>query len=942
MSSPEISAQNLFRFTHLNQLNADYVDLLHTQYLENPDSVDESWRYFFEGIEIGAETAHTNGYANGHAAPGASASTDTTSTDWLGEIKVLELIEAYRARGTWMADIDPLTAAPSSHPALEITAFGFTSTDLSKTFQAAKFIGMSPSKLSDIIAQLKAIYCGTIGFETAHILNNEERKWLQNKLEVQKGSANLDHETRKYILKRLSQSETFERFLHTRYVAQKRFSVEGGEAAIPSLDCMIETAAAQGATDFVIGMAHRGRLNVLHNLFGKKAESMFTEFEGNYKVDYSHGEGDVKYHKGYSIDLTTRQGSKAHLSLAYNPSHLEFVNAVVEGTARAKQDRLKDTDRSKVIPILIHGDAAFAGQGVCYEIMNLSQLDGYKTGGTLHLVINNQVGFTTNPSDSRSTQYCTDLAKMLDAPIFHVNGDDADAVWFITRLATEYRNRYKKDVFIDLICYRKHGHNEGDEPTFTQPLLYKKIKGHASPREMYAKKLVTAGVMSETETQAMIDEITAGYMEAQKIAKEKAPYDYGSVLQGAWKGLDQPHESNDLFRPVNTAVSEKTLKSIAEKINGMPSGFHLHSKLGRFFEARVAAVRDGKGLDWGNAETLAYASLVVEGNPVRLSGQDAERGTFTHRHCVVTDFETGQKYSPLNHIQEGQATFMVHNSHLSETGVMGFEYGYSLAAPQTLCIWEAQFGDFANGAQVIIDQFLASSESKWQRMSGLVLLLPHGYEGQGPEHSSARLERFLQLCGRDNMTVANLSTPAQIFHALRRQVKREFRKPLVVMSPKSLLRHPQAISTVADLSEGAFQEVIDDAQADAKKIKRVLMCSGKIYYELLNERTAKKRDDVAIVRVEQIYPWPAEKLAKILANYANAQQLVWVQEEPRNMGAWTFVFNQWSGGLDSFQDQVGARPIKYVGRDAAASPAVGYAKLHEAEQKKLVETAISG
>lgn len=944
MSSTEsetpVPLQNLFRFTHLNQLNADYVDLLHAQYLENPESVDESWRYFFEGIEIGAETVYATGVK--HAAP----IQDLGVTDWVSEIKVVELIEAYRAKGMWLSDIDPLSPAPISHPALDISTFGLTPADLTKTFHSGKFIGMDTAKLSDIIARLKAIYCGTIGFETAHILNNEERKWLQNQLEAKKGSADLETETRKYILRRLSQCETFERFLHTRYVAQKRFSIEGGEGSVPSLDCMIETAAAQGATDFVIGMAHRGRLNVLHNLFGKKAESMFTEFEGNYTVDYTHGAGDVKYHKGYSADLSTRQGRKVHLSLAYNPSHLEFVNAVVEGTARAKQDRLQDTDRSKVIPILIHGDTAFAGQGVCYEILNLSQLEGYKTGGTLHLVINNQVGFTTSPHDARSTQYCTDLAKMLDAPIFHVNGDDADAVWLITRLATDYRNRYKKDVFIDLICYRKHGHNEGDEPTFTQPLLYKKIKAHSSPREAYAKKLLAAGVIGEAEAQAIVDEITAAYMDAQKIAKEKAPYDYGSVLEGAWKGLDQPHNSNELFTPTKTSVPEKILKEIAEKINTMPAGFQLHSKLGRFFEARLAAVRGGKGLDWGNAETLAYASLVYEGNPVRLSGQDVERGTFTHRHCVLNDFETGQKYSPLNHIQNSQAPFMVHNSHLSETGVMGFEYGYSLAAPQTLCIWEAQFGDFANGAQVIIDQFLASSESKWQRMSGLVLLLPHGYEGQGPEHSSARLERFLQLCGRDNMSVVNVTTPAQIFHALRRQVKREFRKPLIVMSPKSLLRHPQAISALNDLSEGSFQEVIDnaqnDTQADPKKIKRVLICTGKIYYELLNDRTSKKRDDIAIVRLEQIYPWPAEELSKILNRYSEARELFWVQEEPRNMGAWTFVFNQWSGGLGSFQDQINGRTIKYVGRDEAASPAVGYAKLHEAEQKKLVETAISG
>jgi 2-oxoglutarate dehydrogenase E1 component len=940
---------SLQKFSYLKSANAEYIDELFDRYSGDPDSVDPSWRYFFEGLELGEDDANNSNINHGHAsistgtAPAAPPSTGTPQIDFIAEAKVAELITTYRELGRLLAHIDPLSPPPSSHPFLDLARFGLSNADLSKSFAAGRMIGLGLSKLSDIVARLRQTYCGTIGVEFTHIENMEERDWLQKKMESSQNQETPDTATRKFILKRITDSESFERFLHTRYVAQKRFSVEGSESVISALDCMIESGAELGAEEFVLGMAHRGRLNVLTHIFGKKPEYIFTEFEGAYKIDTTHGSGDVKYHKGYSTDMVTRKGKAVHLSLASNPSHLEFVNPVIEGVARAKQAFRNDTLRQKVIPIAIHGDAAFAGQGVCYETLNLSELDGYCTGGTLHVVINNQVGFTTSPHDARSTTYCTDLAKMLEVPIFHVNGDDAEAVWYVSKLCVEYRQKFKKDVFIDLVSYRKHGHNEGDEPSFTQPLLYKAIKAHESPRDVYAHKLVAANVLTAEEADGLVQDITNRLMEAQKKTRAEVPQPYISVFDGRWKDIARP-SSDEVFKTVKTAVAEKTVKELSTKLNQIPASFHLHPKLTRFFENRGKAVVDGQGIDWGNAEILAYATLLIEGHPVRLSGQDVERGTFTHRHSVLNDFENGEKYIPLNHLKDGQPLFDVHNSHLSETAVLGFEYGYSLADPKTLVIWEAQFGDFANGAQVIIDQFISSSETKWQRMSGLTLLLPHGYEGQGPEHSSARLERFLQLCGENNMFIGNFTTPAQVFHALRRQVVRNFRKPLVVMSPKSLLRHPLAISTLKELTEGAFEEVLDDATLASDKnaagVRKVVLCSGKVYYDLFAERAEKKITDVALVRVEQLYPWPAEKLAKILNRYKKASML-WVQEEPRNMGAWSFVFNTWAGGTDVFQDKVGSRPISYVGRELSAAPAVGSHKLFEMEQKDLIQKALS-
>jgi 2-oxoglutarate dehydrogenase E1 component len=846
--------------------------------------------------------------------------------------------------GQLLAQVNPLLAPPASHPLLDLARFGLSPADLVKPFTAGKLIGLGVAPLNDILKRLRATYCQTIGVEFTHIQNTAERNWLQTRMEKCQNREELPAETKKWILRRMTEAETFERFLHTRYVAQKRFSLEGAEALIPALDCMIEQGVALGVEEFVMGMAHRGRLNVLVNLFGKKPEYIFTEFEGSYKADTALGEGDVKYHMGYSSDNVTRQGKKVHLSLASNPSHLEFVNPVIEGVARAKQNQRQDVEQQRVVPVVIHGDAAFAGQGVCYETLNLSQLKGYKTGGTIHFVINNQVGFTTSPEDARSTTYSTDLAKMLEVPIFHVNGDDPESLWYISKLCIEYRQKFKKDIFVDLICYRKHGHNEGDEPTFTQPLLYKKIKTHDSSREIYAQQLVSTRVLTDAEPTCWVDEVTAKLIEAQTKTKAEVPKPFVSAFEGAWKKLRRS-ENGDVFKPVTTAVSKETLQGLAQKLNQTPASFHLHSKLVRFLEIRKKSIEEGKGIDWGNGEVLAFASLLIEGHAVRLSGQDVERGTFSHRHSVLNDTETGEKYIPLNHLQDGQAPYLVYNSHLSESGVLGFEYGYSLADPNTLVIWEAQFGDFANGAQVIIDQFISSSESKWQRMSGLTLLLPHGFEGMGPEHSSARLERFLQLCGKQNMAICNLTTPAQLFHALRRQMKRDFRKPLVIMSPKSLLRNPAAVSDLQDFSDGSFEEVLDDRSIGGSQqrdgVKKIVLCSGKVYYDLLSAKLAAKRHEIALIRLEQLYPWPSQKLAQIINQYPKTASLAWVQEEPRNMGGWSFVFNQWNGGYDSFNETVGGRSITYVGREIGAAPAVGSHKLHEMEQESLVQKALT-
>ncbi len=924
MDSP--SPFKVQHFEYLRSINADYIDEVYAKYVENPNDVDSSWRYFFDGVYLGEATAMAEGRAAGPA------------VDWVSELKVYQLIQAYKNHGHRIANINPIFQNPSNFVELELSNFGLNDSNLNDTFASAAFIGLEPSSLKTIIETLKKIYSNTIGFELLQIQDSVEREWLEKKIESLRGNYTVSTEDKKFIFKRLTDSESLERFIHTRYVAQKRFSIEGGEALIPGLDCIIETAASLGAEEIVMGMAHRGRLNVMLNIFKKNPEHLFTEFDDNYRLSTDDGEGDVKYHKGHSLDFTTRQGNKVHLSLGFNPSHLEFINAVAMGMAKAKQYQRKDVNQTKVLSILVHGDAAFAGQGVVYESLQASQLPGYSLGGTIHIISNNQVGFTTDPRDARSTTYSTDLARMLDAPIFHVNGDDPEALWITTQIATEFRYTFKKDVVIDLICYRRYGHNEGDEPAFTQPTLYKVISTHVNPRELYGQRLVAEGVIAEGDIAASVKAVMDPLSAALEKVRAEKPEPVYSQYQGRWAKYTHAHDE-DLFKPVPTQVSANELVGLSQMINKFPSTFKVHPKLERLFEGRLQAVEQGKGIDWGNAEILAYATLIKEGSSIRMTGQDVSRGTFTHRHAVVFDFNTNEGHTPVNQINPN-AKLMIHNSYLSETAVMGYEFGWSVTDPESLTVWEAQFGDFANGAQVIIDQFLATSESKWHRASGLTLLLPHGFEGQGPEHSSARIERFLQLCGKNNMTVAYPTTPAQIFHLLRRQVKRNFRKPLVVMTPKSLLRHPKAVSELQDFSDRGFQEVIDDAYfkntQTAAGVNRIMICSGKIYYDLLEERDTRALQNIALVRLEQFYPWPERELARVLERYPNTKEVFYVQEEPRNMGGWMYFQGMWGGALSNFGVRFPKLGLTYVGREVCASPAVGSKKLHDKEQKEII------
>ena len=922
---------DLTNFDYLKSINAEYIEEIYTKYVENPDSVDSSWRYFFDGVYLGEVSA----MVGGESLPGAA----TSSAGLENELKVYSLIQAYKNHGHLIAKVNPIFQNPVSTPELDLARFGLTDADLEHTYGAASFAGLGPSPLKAILTHLKKVYSGAVGTELLQLQNPTERAFIEKKLESLNGNFVVSVEDKKFILKRLTASESLERFLHTRYVAQKRFSIEGGEALVSGIDAVIETAALLGAEELVLGMGHRGRLNVLVNTFQKKPEYLFSEFDDNYRLSTDDGEGDVKYHKGYSHDYVTRSGKKIHLSMGFNPSHLEIADPVVIGMCRAKQEQRKDTERKKVFSIITHGDAAFAGQGVVYETLQASKLRAYEVGGCIHIISNNQVGFTTDPKDARSTRYCTDLARMLDSPIFHVNGDDPEALWHVMKIATEFRYQFKKDVVIDLICYRKYGHNEGDEPSFTQPALYKLISTHPTPRDLYAKRLVSEGVIAEAEIQVYLDQAMEPLTRALEKVRAEKPEPYHSEYQGNHWSKYHHANAEDLFAPISTQVTANELISLSRQINHFPEGFKIHPKLERMFEGRIQAIEQGKGIDWGNAELLAYASLINEGYPVRLTGQDVIRGTFTHRHAAVFEFNSNEEYCGVNQLSQ-TTKLQIYNSHLSEAAVMGFEFGYSITDPDMLVIWEAQFGDFANGAQVVIDQFITTSESKWHRASGLTLLLPHGYEGQGPEHSSARLERFLQLCGRNNYTVANLTTPAQIFHILRRQTKRKFRKPLVIMSPKSLLRHPKAVSTIEDLSDATFQEVIDDGRfADPKQtasVRRVLLCSGKVYYDLLEEQEKRNDSQIALVRIEQLYPWPEASLAKTIEKYGNAREIFFVQEEPRNMGAWTFFHGMWSGALSNFGERFPKLLLTYVGREIGASPAVGSKKLHDKEQHEIV------
>jgi 2-oxoglutarate dehydrogenase E1 component len=951
-------------------INAGYVEDLHTRWMQSPQSVDEKWRRFFEGNGAtppgpapslpasspasNGRAAHANGNGvtphgngNGHAVIGpqrnggaaAAAATvreavrDSVIAATELQSRVAHLVNAYRVRGHVFADLDPLDNPPAAAPELELAHFGLTESDLDKTFSTAGISGLSErATLRQIVARLTETYCSSIGVEFTHIEEPEPRLWLQNQMESTRNHASLDRTELVRILTKLTEAEIFEQFIHKNYVNAKRFSLEGAESMIPMIDLLIEAAGQHGIEELVIGMAHRGRLNVLVNVMGKNVREIFAAFDDK-KPERFLGAGDVKYHLGYSSEVLTQAGRPLHLSLAFNPSHLEFVNPVVEGRVRAKIDRRK---RKSTMPLLIHGDASFMGQGVVPETLNLSQLEGYSTGGTIHLIVNNQIGFTTDPRDSRSTRYDSDVARMLRVPVFHVNGEDPEAVIQVTRLAIEFRQRFKQDVVIDMYCYRKYGHNEGDEPRFTQPRMYALIDRKPTVREVYVARLVAAGHVSREEADGIAAERRATLERALEEAREgdfhQMPEAFGGVW-AAYRGGPDPAVAE-----VSTAFSRETLLQTLDKLATMPAGFRPNPKALKVFEQRRDKARAGHPLDWGTAEHLAFASILLEGHGIRMSGQDARRGTFSHRHAVLFDTETGASHTPLAHLGDGGASvgrFEIYDSPLSEAGVLGFEYGYSLDRPDKLVVWEAQFGDFSNAAQVIIDQFIVSAEDKWQRLSGLVLLLPHGFEGQGPEHSSARIERFLQLAAEDNIQVCNLTTPAQLFHVLRRQVNRPWRKPLVIFTPKSLLRHAEAVSTLDQMAEGSFQRVIADDTVDPAKVKRILLCSGKVYYDLAGERRRQSRDDVAIVRLEQYYPL-SHALLDALSRYPEGTPVVWVQEEPSNMGAWYFLNARRN---DIFGNR---HPLLLVSRPESASPATGSKAAHELEQKILLDQAFAG
>jgi len=926
--------------------NAALFEAQYEAWQQDHNSVDPTWRAFFQGFTLASNGGRPQDALAAAAQSEAGAAVAASIIDSLTQSRVHHLINAYRSIGHIESHLDPLGEPPPPYPRLSLERFELSAADLETAFDIGSYLGGGQMKLKDIIANLRRTYCGTIGVEYMHIQDVDVRTWLQERMEHSRNQPTFTQSEKIRILSRVHKAELFERFLHTKYVGQKRFSLEGGETMVAAVDAVIEHCPSLGVEEVVMGMAHRGRLNILTSVMRKSFDVLFEQFSENYIPETVGGDGDVKYHLGYEALLDTASGRKVEVRLAANPSHLEIVNPIVEGKARARQRFLGAIDeRWRVLPLLIHGDAAFAGQGVVAETLNMSQLPGYTTGGTLHIVINNQIGFTTEPRDSRSTRYCTDVAKMIEAPIFHVNGDDPEAVCHVARLALEFRVKFQRDVVIDMTCYRKHGHNETDEPAFTQPILYKKIATHPQVSVVLTRKLVAEGSINLAEA----DAIRVKYSEAleRNLEKAKASETAKSAKRAAaaearkFEGSTAIFQRDFHFKAVPTGVSTALIERAVRGLTTVPEGFNPNPKIKRFLDARATAHRDGGPIDWGFAEALAFGTLVLEQVPIRLSGQDCERGTFSHRHAVLHDRDTDATYAPLKHLDPQQARFCVYNSLLSEAAVLGFDYGYSLDYPDMLCIWEAQFGDFANGAQVVIDQFLAAGESKWQRTSGIVLLLPHGYEGQGPEHSSARLERFLQLCAEDNIQVANITTPANFFHALRRQVKRDVKKPLVVMSPKSLLRHAAAVSRLEEFTTGAFQEILDDPTFGANTrapfptapaVSRLLLCSGKVYYDLVEHRAKQKLNDVAIVRLEQLYPLHRRRLAEIAKKYAGAR-LVWAQEESENNGAWTWIAPQ-------LEEIFGRRPA-YAGRDASASPAVGSLALHRLELAALLKQAFA-
>jgi 2-oxoglutarate dehydrogenase E1 component len=890
----------------------DFIESQYQQWQQDPESVSKDWQYFFKGFDLAFSSKTVPGMAD----------TEKTAPFPAG---VEQLIFGYRSLGHMLSCMDPLQACPMDHPLLSLDRFGLTSADFEQQVSETSFLG-GGGNLKEILTHLKGTYCRSIGVEYMHLQDPQERRWLQERMEPIQNRAQLTTGEKMTILKRLYQTALFEAYLNKKYMGVTRFSLEGGDVVIPLLDTLVRQVVENGCREVILGMAHRGRLNVQSHILGKSYEEIFREFESCYDPGQLMGSGDVKYHNGYLADIQTDSGKDIRLFLVNNPSHLEAVDPVAEGVARARQD-LSGMGPENVVPLLIHGDAAFAGQGVVAETLNMSQLSGYKTGGTIHIIINNQIGYTTLPEDARSTRYSTDVAKMLMIPIFHVHGENPEAAIHVGKLAADYRHRFGKDVVIDVICYRRYGHNEGDEPYFTQPLMYDRIKQRPSLRVLYGETLLEEKIVDESHLKTLENDISQSLEQAYADVHGTDCLFPESRYFEAWDHFNGTYT----FEGVKTGLSKSRLMDTAKKLNTVPHGFSLNSKLQRLMGKRLKAVESGKGIDWANAETLAFASLLMEGFPIRLSGQDVGRGTFSQRHAVLFDAKTGESYTPLNHLDKKQSSFMVYNSLLAEAGVLGFEYGYSITEPNTLTLWEAQFGDFANNAQGVIDLFIASGQSKWQRLSGLTLLLPHGWEGLGPEHSSARLERFLQLCAEENMQVCNLTTPAQYFHLLRRQIKETFRKPLVIMTPKSLLRHPSAVSNLDALVTDRFQPVLNDPEPD-KGAQEVLFCSGKIYYQLLQRRNELTESNKAIIRLEQFYPFPGKQIEALLKGYKKAKAFSWVQEEPKNMGAWFFV-------RDRIEEIIGKK-LHYVGRNSAASPATGFPAIYKKQQEAISNDAL--
>jgi 2-oxoglutarate dehydrogenase E1 component len=910
-------------FTYITNSHPAFIEGLYQQFLTDPASVDPDIIKFFEGFDFALQ--------NGTAAPvqSASPSLSNVSSDWANEIKVYRLILGYRNKGHLIATTNPIRTRKDRGANLDLACFELTEADLDKTFQVGSIIGLGATTLKNILTHLQKTYAQSLGIEFKYISDQKVIDWLTDEFE-NKFAQPIPLNQKKHILEKLNQGVIFEKFLHTKYIGQKRFSLEGGESTIAALDAIINTAAEHGVEEVVIGMAHRGRLNVLANIMDKTYEQIFSEFEGTAVLDQTMGSGDVKYHMGFSSEVTTFNNKKVNLKLMPNPSHLEAVDPVVLGFARAKSDVLYNSDVSKILPILIHGDASVAGQGIVYEILQMCQLNGYKTGGTIHFVINNQIGFTTDFDDARSANYCTSIAAMVQAPVIHVNGDDAEAVVKAVQIATTYRQLFKNDIFIDMVCYRKHGHNEGDDPKYTQPQLYSLIEQHKNPRETYAEFLLQNGEASAQELAKEMEKKFWSDLQARldEVKQHPLPYKY-QAPELAWKAMRKATNEDFLSSP-DTSITADKAKSIFDALMKWPSSFTPLKKVDKLIQEKIKLYETEKKIDWATGELMAYASLLAEGKTVRMSGQDVKRGTFSHRHAVLVDENTNEQFNRLNQVAAGQQPFRIYNSLLSEYGVLGFEYGYSLANADALVVWEAQFGDFSNGAQTIIDQFIAAGEQKWQRQNGVVMLLPHGYEGQGPEHSSARLERFLQLCAEHNMIITNVTTAANLFHALRRQLAWSFRKPMINFSPKANLRSPATFSPMTDLTNGRFKEVIDDPFIQkVEDVKKVLFCSGKIYYEMAERQKTEQRTDIAIVRLEQLYPLPVQQITALHQKYGKAIWF-WVQEEPLNMGAASFL-------------QMNLKAIKYgvISRQASAATATGYAKVHAKEQNEIITTAFS-